>query len=73
MPIIIISSDSYNTGRKIGEKTAKAAGYNYVDREILGPVAEKSNVREEKLIKALEMLQNKKDTCPPKKHGNIPL
>jgi len=54
MPIIIISSDSYNTGRKIGEKTAKATGYDYVDREILGPVAEKSNVREEKLIKALE-------------------
>jgi len=26
-----------------------------------------------KLIKALEMLQNKRDTLPPKKHGNIPL
>ena len=26
-----------------------------------------------KLIKALEMLQNKTDTNPPKKHGNIPL
>ena len=54
MPIIIISSDSYKTGREIGEKTAKATGYDYVDREILGPVIEKSNVREEKLIKALE-------------------
>jgi cytidylate kinase len=54
MPIIIISSDSYKTGREIGEKTAKATGYDYVDREILGPVAEKSNVQEEKLIKALD-------------------
>ncbi len=26
-----------------------------------------------KLIKALEMLSNKRDTTPPKKHGNIPL
>jgi len=54
MPIIIISSDSYKTGREIGEKTAKATGYDYVDRDILGPVAEKSNVQEEKLIKALD-------------------
>jgi len=26
-----------------------------------------------RLIRALEMLQNKQDTLPPKKHGNIPL
>jgi acetyl-CoA carboxylase carboxyltransferase component len=26
-----------------------------------------------RLIKALEMLQNKRDSTPPKKHGNIPL
>jgi acetyl-CoA carboxylase carboxyltransferase component len=26
-----------------------------------------------KLIRALEMLQNKRDSNPPKKHGNIPL
>ncbi|MBI4757575.1 MAG: methylmalonyl-CoA carboxyltransferase, partial [Chloroflexi bacterium] len=26
-----------------------------------------------KLIQALEMLKNKRDTNPPKKHGNIPL
>jgi acetyl-CoA carboxylase carboxyltransferase component len=26
-----------------------------------------------KLITALEMLKNKRDTNPPKKHGNIPL
>ena len=26
-----------------------------------------------KIIRALEMLQNKRDSNPPKKHGNIPL
>jgi propionyl-CoA carboxylase beta chain len=26
-----------------------------------------------KVIRALEMLANKSDTNPPKKHGNIPL
>ncbi|MCH7986204.1 MAG: methylmalonyl-CoA carboxyltransferase, partial [Acidobacteria bacterium] len=26
-----------------------------------------------KLIAALQMLENKRDTNPPKKHGNIPL
>ena len=54
MPIIIISSDSYKAGREIGEKTAKATGYAYVDREILGPVSEKTHIEEKKLTKALE-------------------
>ena len=27
----------------------------------------------QRLISALEMLQNKRDVNPPKKHGNIPL
>jgi acetyl-CoA carboxylase carboxyltransferase component len=26
-----------------------------------------------KLIRALDMLRNKRETLPPKKHGNIPL
>jgi len=54
MPKIIISSDSYKTGREIGEKTAKATGYDYVDRQILGPVCEKYGVQEKELVKALE-------------------
>ena len=54
MPIIIISSDSYTTGRDIGERTAQAIGYDYVDRDILPPVCEKYGVQEEKLLKALE-------------------
>jgi propionyl-CoA carboxylase beta chain len=44
-----------------------AAQMGYVD-EVIEPQETRS-----KLIKALEMLQNKRDTNPPKKHGNIPL
>jgi propionyl-CoA carboxylase beta chain len=45
----------------------KAAELGYID-EIISP--EFTRV---KLIKALEMLKNKRDKMPPKKHGNIPL
>ncbi len=45
----------------------KAAELGYVD-EIIQP--EETRPR---LIGALEMLQNKRDKNPPKKHGNIPL
>lgn len=44
-----------------------AAGRGYID-EIIEPSQTRS-----KLINALEMLKNKRDTNPPKKHGNIPL
>jgi propionyl-CoA carboxylase beta chain len=44
-----------------------AAGRGYIDE-----VIEPRHTRE-KLIVALEMLKNKRDTNPPKKHGNIPL
>ncbi len=54
MPIILISSDSYGTGREIGEKTAKTVKYDYVGREILAPIAKKFNIQEDKLIKAIE-------------------
>ncbi len=45
----------------------KAAEMGYVD-EIIVP--EDTRL---KLIQALEMLKNKRDKLPPKKHGNIPL
>jgi len=45
----------------------KAAELGYVD-EILYP----EHTRE-RLIRSLEMLRNKRDTNPPRKHGNIPL
>ncbi len=44
-----------------------AAQRGFID-EIIEPSATRA-----KLITGLRMLQNKKDTSPPKKHGNIPL
>lgn len=44
-----------------------AASRGYID-EIIEPHSTRH-----KLINALEMLKNKRDTNPPKKHGNIPL
>ncbi len=44
-----------------------AASWGYV-----ADVIEPSETRQ-RVISALEMLQNKRDTNPPKKHGNIPL
>ena len=54
MPIIIFSSDSYPDGKEIAQKTAEDLGYRYVDRKILGSVAEKYNIPEARLIKALD-------------------
>ena len=44
-----------------------AARMGYLD-DVIDPRKTRPRV-----IKALEMLQNKRDTLPPKKHGNIPL
>ncbi len=44
-----------------------AAGKGYID-DVIDP-----RTTRPKLIKALEMLQSKADSNPPKKHGNIPL
>lgn len=44
-----------------------AAARGYID-DIIDPRQTRS-----KIIKALEMLENKMDTNPPRKHGNIPL
>ncbi|MDQ2885512.1 MAG: acyl-CoA carboxylase subunit beta [Chloroflexota bacterium] len=44
-----------------------AASRGYID-EVIEP-----SMTRIKLINALEMLKNKRDTNPPKKHGNIPL
>lgn len=45
----------------------KAAELGYID-EIIMPVDTRP-----RLIQALEVLQNKRESLPPKKHGNIPL
>ena len=44
-----------------------AAARGYVD-DVIDP-----RETRERLISALDMLQNKRDKNPPKKHGNIPL
>ncbi len=44
-----------------------AAGRGFLD-DVIEP-----HETRPRLIKALEMLQNKRDSLPPKKHGNIPL
>ncbi len=44
-----------------------AAERGYID-EVIEPACTRP-----KLIRALSLLQNKRDTNPPKKHGNIPL
>lgn len=54
MPIILFSSDFYEKGRQLAEKTAETLGYKYVDREILPSVAEKYGIAEAKLKRALD-------------------
>ncbi len=44
-----------------------AAGRGYIE-DVIDPAETRKAI-----IRALEMLQNKRDTLPPKKHGNIPL
>ncbi|MER3398466.1 MAG: methylmalonyl-CoA carboxyltransferase [Chloroflexota bacterium] len=59
--------------RLVEEYVAKFANpYVAAGRGYLDDVIEPRETRP-KLIAALEMLKNKRDTNPPKKHGNIPL
>ncbi len=44
-----------------------AANQGFLD-DVIDPAETRA-----KIIKALEMLQNKRDSLPAKKHGNIPL
>jgi len=46
--------------------------YVAADRGFVDAVIQPRETRK-KLIQALEMLENKRDKNPPKKHGNIPL
>jgi propionyl-CoA carboxylase beta chain len=49
-----------------------ASPYIAAERGFIDEVIEPKQTRP-KLIRALELLENKRDTNPPKKHGNIPL
>ena len=48
------------------------APYVAAERGFIDEVIEPAQTRP-KLIRALALLENKRDTNPPKKHGNIPL
>jgi propionyl-CoA carboxylase beta chain len=62
-----------NRQRIVGEFTEKFANpYIAAERGFVDEIIEPAMTRP-KLIRALSLLQNKRDTNPPKKHGNIPL
>jgi propionyl-CoA carboxylase beta chain len=59
--------------RIVNEFNEKFANpYIAAERGFIDEVIEPAHTRP-KLIRALNLLENKKDTNPPKKHGNIPL
>ena len=66
------NDDTYRTA-KVAEFADKFANpYVAAERGYIDEVIEPKYTRP-KLIRALSLLQNKRDTNPPKKHGNIPL
>ena len=71
---IASSTDPEETrSRLVAEYREKFANpYVAASRGYVDAVIEPKETRP-RLINALEMLQNKRDTNPPKKHGNIPL
>lgn len=56
MSIITISSDSYDQGREIAQKSAEALGYAYLGREVLDQVGQEHNLTKAKLIDALDKM-----------------
>jgi propionyl-CoA carboxylase beta chain len=68
------ASDSEATRRElVSEIEEKFANpYRAAERGFIDEIIEPSETRP-KLIRALRLLENKRDTNPPKKHGNIPL
>jgi propionyl-CoA carboxylase beta chain len=53
--------------RKTFANPYMAAQLGYID-EVIEP-----KITRRRIVQALETLENKRDTNPPKKHGNIPL
>ncbi|MGQ0543576.1 MAG: acyl-CoA carboxylase subunit beta [Blastocatellia bacterium] len=69
----IVENDEAYRKAKVGEFEEKFANpYVAAERGYIDEVIEPKYTRP-KLIRALSLLQNKRDTNPPKKHGNIPL
>ena len=60
-------------GARVAEFEEKFANpYVAAERGFIDEIIEPADTRL-KLIRALALLENKRDTNPPKKHGNIPL
>ena len=58
---------------RVGEFEEKFANpYVAAERGFVDEIIEPAQTRP-KLVRALSLLENKRDTNPPKKHGNIPL
>jgi propionyl-CoA carboxylase beta chain len=68
------ASDKENARRaRVAEFEEKFANpYVAAERGFIDEIIEPASTRA-KLIRALALLENKRDTNPPKKHGNIPL
>ncbi len=68
------SSNPENTKVKLTQEFRElfASPYIAASRGYIDDIIDPSETRP-KIIRALEMLQNKRDSLPPKKHGNIPL
>lgn len=53
MAIITISRGSYSKGREVAEKTAKRLGYRLTSRDVLLEAADRFNISEIKLVRAI--------------------
>ena len=68
-----MENDAAYQREKVAEFQEKFANpYVAAEKGFIDEVIEPSQTRP-KLIRALSLLQNKRDTNPLKKHGNIPL
>ena len=68
----VIQERAENIGKNPDYREKFANPYVAASRGYIDDVIEPRETRP-RLINALEMLQNKRDENPPKKHGNIPL
>ena len=66
------NDDEYRQAKVAEFQTKFANPYVAAERGYIDEVIEPRFTRP-KLIRALSLLSNKRDTNPPKKHGNIPL
>jgi propionyl-CoA carboxylase beta chain len=64
--------DSARNARILELEDKFANPYVAAERGFVDEVIEPAQTRP-KLIRALSLLENKRDTNPPRKHGNIPL